>query len=137
MISREKAIKLLNDDLRMAKGLVEVSSDKKSRDFYKEKIEAYEMAINQLDNSTAKVTINEFLDRNKNWCIRVKVNDEVISDENIEFISKRGNKDVGQVDKKLLIKTLRKAIPIQCAIIFKTTIILSLLFWIVRYVLQN
>ena len=45
------------------------------------------MAINQLDNSTAKVTINEFLDRNKNWCIRVKVNDEVISDENIEFIA--------------------------------------------------
>ena len=69
------------------------------------------MAINQLDNSAV--------------------------DENIEFISKRGNKDVGQVDKNLLIKTLRKAIPIQCAIIFKTTIILSLLFWIVGYVLQN
>ena len=111
MISREKAIKLLNDDLRIAKGLVEVSSDKKSRDFYKEKIEAYEMAINQLDNSAA--------------------------DENIEFISKRGNKDVEQVDKKLLIRTLRKAIPIQCAIIFKTTIIVSVLFLIVRYILQN
>lgn len=137
MIAKERAIKFLNDDLRMAKGLVAVSSDKKSRDFFKEKIEAYEMAINQLDNPAAKVTINEFLDRDKNWCIRVKVNDEVISDENIEFISKRGNKDVGQVDKNFLIRTLRKAIPIQCAIIFKTTIILSLLFWIVRYILQN
>ena len=137
MIAKERAIKFLNDDLRMAKGLVTVSSDKKSRDFYKEKIEAYEMAINQLDNPAAKVTINEFLDRDKNWCIRVKVNGEVISDENIEFISKRGNKDVGQVDKNFLIRTFKEAIPIQCAIIFKTTIILSLLFLIVRYILQN
>lgn len=137
MIAKERAIKFLNDDLRMAKGLVAVSSDKKSRDFFKEKIETYEMAINQLDNPAAKVTINEFLDRDKNWCIRVKVNGEVISDENIEFISKRGNKDVGQVDKNFLIRTFKEAIPIQCAIIFKTTIILSLLFWIVRYILQN
>ncbi|GAB6170054.1 hypothetical protein JCM1393_25140 [Clostridium carnis] len=36
-----------------------------------------------------KVKIHEFLDSNKNWCIRVHVNDELVDSKNIEFISER------------------------------------------------
>lgn len=99
-MTREKALKILKEEQRSFKCLQEVSKDKATREHFKEKVQAYEFAINQLEFSPPKVVINEFLDSEKLWRIRVKVDDELIPNENIDFISDRNSKENGQVFSK-------------------------------------
>lgn len=64
----------------------------------KERVQAYDLILNQIEGKQPKVRIKEFLDSNKNWCINVFVNDELISNKNIEFISNRPSKEVKVVE---------------------------------------
>lgn len=99
-MTRERALKVLNEELRSFKNLYEISRDKNTKKFFKEKIEAYELLIKEFDNEQPKVFIIEYQTGNKKWCIDVKVNDELIDNENIEFISNRDIKENGQAPKK-------------------------------------
>ena len=99
-MTREIALKFLNEELRSFKNLYEVSRDKNTKNFFREKIEAYDFSIKQLKSEQPKVFIVEYLGINKKWCIDVKVNDELIDNENIEFISNRDIKENGQAPKK-------------------------------------
>ena len=99
-MTREKALKILMEERRSFICLQEVSRDKTTREHFKEKVQAYEFAINQLVVSPPKVVINEFLDSEKLWRIRVKVDGELIPNENIDFISDRNSKENGQVFSK-------------------------------------
>ena len=99
-MTREKALKILKEEKRSFECLQKVSRNKTTREHFKEKVQAYEVAINQLEASPSKVVINEFLDSKKIWRIRVKVDDEVIPNENIDFISDRDSKENGQVFRK-------------------------------------
>lgn len=67
-------------------------------------------AIKQLEASPPKVVINEFLDSEKLWRIRVKVDGELIPNENIDFISDRDSKENGQAfrDKMNFNNIIRK-----------------------------
>ena len=93
---REKALKILMEEQRSFKCLQEVSKDKKTREHFKEKVQAYEFAINQLAVSPPKVVIHEFLDCKKIWRITVEVDGELIANEDIDFISDRDSKENGQ-----------------------------------------
>ena len=64
-MTREKALKILIEEKRSFELLQEVSRDKVTREHFKEKVQAYEFAINQLEASEPKVVINEFLDSKK------------------------------------------------------------------------
>ena len=99
-MTREKALKILKEEQRSFECLQEVSKDKGTREHFKGKVEAYDFAIKQLEASSPKVVINEFLDSKKIWRIRVKVDDELIPNENIDFISYRDSKENGQVFRK-------------------------------------
>ncbi len=99
-MTREKALKILMEEQRSFKLLQEVSKDKATREHFKEKVQAYEFAINQLIISPPKVVIHEFLDSKKLWRITVQVDGELIQNENIDFISDRDSKENGQVFRK-------------------------------------
>ena len=99
-MTREKALKILKEEQRSFECLQEVSKDKATREHFKGKVQAYDFAIKQLEASPPKVVINEFLDSKKIWRIRVKVDDELIPNENIDFISDRDSKENSQVFRK-------------------------------------
>ena len=107
-MTREGALKVLGEELRSFRNLYEISRDKATKKFFKEKIEAYELLIKEFNNEQPKVFILEYQTSNKKWCIDVKVNDEIINNENIEFISNRDSKESGQVVKKSLKSIIRK-----------------------------
>ena len=109
-MTREKALKILKEEQRSFECLQEVSKDKGTREHFKGKVEAYDFAIKQLEASSPKVVINEFLDSKKIWRIRVKVDDELIPNENIDFISDRDSKENGQAfrDKMNFNNIIRK-----------------------------
>lgn len=85
-MNREEVIKILRSEKSATKVLRLLRSNQKELD---EKEKAYEFAINELERNEPKVKITEFLDSDKIWKIRVLVNGEFISNENIEFISER------------------------------------------------
>ena len=93
-----RAISILGEERRTLELIAEVTRDDKRKKELKERVQAYELAINELEGKQPKVRIKEFLDSNKNWCINVLVNDELISNENIEFISNRPSKEVKVVE---------------------------------------
>ncbi len=99
-MTREKALKILREEQRSFKCLQEVSKDKVTREHFKEKVQAYEFAIKQLEASPPKVVIHEFLDSKKLWGITVQVDGEIIANENIDFISDRNSKENGQAFRK-------------------------------------
>lgn len=103
-----KAISILGEERRTLELIAEVTTEDKRKKELKERVQAYELAINEMEGKQPKVRINEFLDSNKNWCRNVFVNDELISNENIEFISKRPSKEVKVVE--LVIKDNTAAI---------------------------
>lgn len=93
-----RAISILGEERRTLELIAEVTRDDKRKKELKERVQAYELAINELEGKQPKVRIKEFLDSNKNWCINVLVNNELISNENIEFISNRPSKEVKVVE---------------------------------------
>lgn len=99
-MTREKALKILREEQRSFNCLQEVSKEKSTREHFKEKVQAYEFAINQLVVSPPKVVIHEFLDSKKLWRITVQVDGELIANEDVEFISDRDSKETGQVFRK-------------------------------------
>lgn len=99
-MTREKALKILKEEKRSFECLEKVARNKVTREHFKEKVQAYEFAINQLVVSPPKVVIHEFLDSKKLWRITVQVDDELIPNENIDFISDRDSKENGQVFRK-------------------------------------
>ncbi|MGG7144832.1 hypothetical protein ACQPVP_15420 [Clostridium nigeriense] len=101
-MDRQRKIEILKQEKITLELLAGVTTDDKRKKELKERVQAYEFALNEIECTQPKVRINEFLDRNKNWVINVLVNDELIANENIEFISNRPNKDVRVVE--LLIK---------------------------------
>ena len=101
-MDRKRGIEILKQEKMTLELLEEVTTDNKRKKEIKERVQAYEFAINEIKDEQPKVRINEFLDKNKNWVINVLVNDELIANENIEFISKRPSNDVRVVE--LLIK---------------------------------
>ena len=99
-MTREKALKILKEEKRSFECLEKVARNKTTREHFKEKVQAYDFTIKQLEASPPKVVINEFLGSEKIWQIRVKVDDELIPNENIDFISDRNSKENGQVFRK-------------------------------------
>lgn len=97
-MDRKRGIDILKQEKTTLELIAEVTKDDKRKKELKERVQAYELAINEIEGKQPKVRINEFLDKNKNWVINVLVNDELISNENIEFISKRPSKDVRVVE---------------------------------------
>ena len=97
-MDRKRGIDILKKEKTTLELIAEVTKDDKRKKELKERVQAYELAINEIEGKQPKVRINEFLDKNKNWVINVLVNDELISNENIEFISKRPSKDVRVVE---------------------------------------
>ncbi|MDU3549065.1 MAG: hypothetical protein E7F83_16795 [Clostridium sp.] len=93
-----KAISILGEERRTLKGISEITSDAIRKKELKERVQAYDLILNQIEGKQPIVRIKEFLDSNKNWCINVLVNDELISNENIEFISNRPSKEVKVVE---------------------------------------
>lgn len=86
-MNRKEVIKHLKAELSMDKTLIEIISNTDKKKLIMKRIQAYEFILNELYGAMPRVKINEFLDSNKNWCIRVLVNGELIDNENIEFIS--------------------------------------------------
>lgn len=101
-MDRQRRIEILKQEKITLELLAEVTTDDDRKKVLKERVQAYEFTINEIEAKQPKVRINEFLDSNKNWVINVLVNDELIANENIEFISKRPSKEVKVVE--LLIK---------------------------------
>lgn len=97
-MDRRRAISILGEERRTLKEIAEVTSDGIRKRELKARVQAYDLILNQIEGKQPKVRIKEFLDGNKNWCINVFVNDELISNENIEFISNRPSKDVKVVE---------------------------------------
>lgn len=97
-MDRKRGIDILKQEKTTLELIAEVTKDDKRKKELKERVQAYELAINEMEGKQPKVRINEFLDKNKNWVINVLVNDELIQNENIEFISKRPSKDVRVVE---------------------------------------
>lgn len=95
-MDRRRGIDILKQEKTTIELIAEVTKDDKRKKELKERVQAYELAINEMEGKQPKVRINEFLD--KNWVINVLVNDELIQNENIEFISKRPSKDVRVVE---------------------------------------
>lgn len=87
-MTREEVINILKSEKSATKVLKLLRVNQKELE---KKEKAYEFAINELERNQPKVKINEFLDSDKIWKIRVSVNGELINDENIEFISEREN----------------------------------------------
>ena len=97
-MDRKRGIDILKQEKTTLELIAEVTKDDKRKKELKERVQAYELAINEIEGKQPKVRINEFLDKNKNWVINVLVNDELIQNENIEFISKSPSKDVRVVE---------------------------------------
>ena len=97
-MDRQRRIEILKQEKKTLELLAEVTTDATRKKELKERVQAYEFAINELEGKQVKVRINEFLDGNKNWCTNVLVNDELIANENIEFISNRPSKEVKVVE---------------------------------------
>lgn len=97
-MDRRRAISILGEERRTLKEIAEVTSDGIRKRELKARVQAYDIILNHIEGKQPKVRIKEFLDSNKNWCINVFVNDELISNENIEFISKRPSKEVKVVE---------------------------------------
>ena len=97
-MDRRRAISILEEERITLKGMAEVTIDTTRKKELKARVQAYDIILNQIEDKQTKVRIKEFLDSNKNWCINVLVNDELISNENIEFISKRPSKEVKIVE---------------------------------------
>ena len=93
-----KAISILGEERRTLELIAEVTTEDKRKKELKERVQAYDLILNQIEGKQPIVRIKEFLDSNKNWCRNVFVNDELISNENIEFISKRPSKEVKVVE---------------------------------------
>ncbi|MDB1956569.1 hypothetical protein PMY38_16810 [Clostridium tertium] len=103
-----KAISILGEERRTLELIAEVTTEDKRKKELKERVQAYDLILNQIEGKQPIVRIKEFLDSNKNWCRNIFVNDELISNENIEFISKRPSKEVKVVE--LVIKDNTAAI---------------------------
>lgn len=101
-MDRKRGIEILKQEKITLELIAEVTTDDKRKKELKERVQAYEFILNEIEGNQPKVRINEFLDSDKNWVINVLVNDELIANENIEFISSRSSKDVRVVE--LLIK---------------------------------
>ena len=99
-MTREKALKILKEEKRSFECLQKVAINKSTREYFKEKVQAYEFDINQLVISPPKVVIHEFLDSKKLWRITVQVGGELIQNENIDFISDRDSKENEQTFRK-------------------------------------
>jgi hypothetical protein len=97
-VDRRRAISILGEERRTLKGIAEVTTDYDRKKELKKRVQAYDLILNQIEGKQPKVRIKEFLDSNKNWCINVFVNDELITNENIEFISNRPSKEVKVVE---------------------------------------
>lgn len=97
-MDRRRAISILGEERRTLKGIAEVTTDYDRKKELKKRVQAYDLILNQIEGKQPKVRIKEFLDSNKNWCINVLVNDELITNENIEFISNRPSKEVKVVE---------------------------------------
>lgn len=97
-MDKKRGIDILKQEKTTLELIAEVTKDDKRKKELKERVQAYELAINEMEGKQPKVRINEFLDKNKNWVINVLVNDELIQNENIEFISKRPSKDIRVVE---------------------------------------
>lgn len=93
-----KAISILGEERRTLELIAEVTTEDKRKKELKERVQAYDIILNQIEGKQPIVRIKEFLDSNKNWCINVFVNDELISNKNIEFISNRPSKEVKVVE---------------------------------------
>ncbi|MBS6504628.1 MAG: hypothetical protein KH415_24000, partial [Clostridium sp.] len=89
---------ILGEERRTLKGIAEVTTDYDRKKELKKRVQAYDLILNQIEGKQPKVRINEFLDKNRNWVINVLVNDELIQNENIEFISNRPSKEVKVVE---------------------------------------
>ena len=100
-MKREEVIKILTVELEILRPMIAMQKGSLSRKAIENQVQAYEFAVKALSNSIPIVKINEFLDINKKWCIRVMVNGELIDDENIEFISKRGTAQEVPVQEQL------------------------------------
>ena len=97
-MDRRRAISILGEERRTLKGIAQVTTDYDRKKELKKRVQAYDLILNQIEGKQPKVRIKEFLDSNKNWCINVLVNDELITNENIEFISNRPSKEVKVVE---------------------------------------
>lgn len=97
-MDRRRAIGILAEERRTIDLIEGVTTDATRKKELKERVQAYDIILNEIGDKQPKVRINEFLDSNKNWCINVLVNDELISNENIEFISNRPSKEVKVVE---------------------------------------
>lgn len=93
-----RAIRILEDEKRTLELIEGVTYSVTRKKELKEKVQSYDLILNQIEGKQPKVRIKEFLDNNKNWCINVLVNDELISNENIEFISNRPSKEIKVVE---------------------------------------
>lgn len=93
-----RAIRILEDEKRTLELIEGVTYSVTRKKELKEKVQAYDIILNQIEGKQPIVRIKEFLDSNKNWCINVFVNDELISNKNIEFISNRPSKEVKVVE---------------------------------------
>lgn len=94
---RENIINILKNEMSTIKLMQLIRRNGRTQKELEEKEKAYEFAINELEGNQPKVKINEFLDSDKKWKIRVLVNGEFIDDENIEFISDRRNSEENNV----------------------------------------
>ena len=97
-MEKKRGIDILKQEKTTLELIAEVTKDDKRKKELKERVQAYDLILNQIEGKQPKVRINEFLDSNKNCCINVFVNDELISNENIEFISNRPSKEVKVVE---------------------------------------
>ncbi|MBS6504619.1 MAG: hypothetical protein KH415_23955 [Clostridium sp.] len=97
-MDKRRGIDILKQEKTTLELIAEVTKDDKRKKELKERVQAYDLILNQIEGKQPKVRIKEFLDSNKNWCINVFVNDELILNENIEFISKRPSKEVKVVE---------------------------------------
>lgn len=100
-MTRNKIINILKNEKSAIKVLKLLRRNGRAQKELEEKEKAYEFAINELEGNQPKVKINEFLDSDKKWKIRVLVNGELIDDENIEFISERVDSEKDKVQEKV------------------------------------
>lgn len=123
-MDRRRAIKILEEEKRTIDLIEGITADAIRKKELKERVQAYDLILNEIEDEQPKVRIKEFLDSNKNWCINVFVNDELISNKNIEFISNRPSKEVKVVE--LVIKDTTSVINSNKLLTKREKLILSM-----------
>lgn len=112
-MNREKVIAILREEQKTLKVMAEIHVNTQRKKQLEDRVQAYEFVINEIEGNQPKVKVNEFLDSNKNWCISVSVNGELIGNENIEFISKRTAQEVPVQEQPITLEILNNELNIN------------------------